>query len=96
VSIEDAAVYVAAAYGAILIALIVLFALAARRLSGIERQVRALREAVERRRAAAGPATGRAAPPPAPDAGPPASPAASPAAGPAATSPAPPAAGGPE
>jgi hypothetical protein len=52
VSVEDAAVYVAAAYGAILVALILLFALAARRLAGISRQVRALREAVERRRAA--------------------------------------------
>jgi hypothetical protein len=96
VSIEDAAVYVAAAYGAILVALIVLFALAARRLAGINRQVRALREAVERRRAAgdAGLATGLVAPP-APNAGPPTSPPVPPAGGPA-TSPAPPAAGAPD
>jgi len=68
VSVEDAAVYVAAAYGAILVALIVLFALAARRLAGINRQMRALREAVERRRsagdAAAQPASAAPAGPP--------------------------------
>jgi hypothetical protein len=52
VSIEHAAVYVAAAYGAILVAVIVLYALAARRLSGITRQIRVLRETVERRQAA--------------------------------------------
>jgi heme exporter protein D len=78
VSVEHAAVYVAAAYGAILVALIVLYALAARRLAGITRQIRVLREAVERRHAAGdgrapvsvdpAPAPGAApAPPPAAD-----------------------------
>jgi heme exporter protein D len=61
VSIEEATGYVAAAYGAILIALIVLYVLAARRLSAIARQVQTLREAVARRGAASAASAGHTA-----------------------------------
>jgi len=65
-SVEDAAVYVAEAYGTILVALVVMYVLAARRLTALRRQVAALRAAVAARRAATGPAvaqSGLAAPP---------------------------------
>jgi hypothetical protein len=54
VSIEEAAQYVAAAYAVILAVVIAYFAISARRINGLRREVELLRREVEKRERRAG------------------------------------------